>query len=116
MDKVRKILKDEWAYLTCLISVFYFLPLFVKEFEAKILMFFVLMPAITFACGVIKGIKKGFDLVLIFGTPILFLPSIFIYYNLYAGVFSFVFLGFTLIGNFIGFVFYILFQRKNVKK
>lgn len=106
--KIRAIWKKEWAYLLCLAINFYGLPGLAKYTENGngLFMILLVMAAVCFACGVVKGVREGMDFLFLGSIPLLFIPTICFYYNETAWIYSFLYLGIAGIGNMFGFLFY----------
>lgn len=106
--RIRSIWKREWAYLLCLGITFYILPGFAQCTQSNdgLSMILLAIPAICFACGIVKGVREGLDFLFLGSIPVLFIPSICFYYNATAWIYSFLYLGIAGVGNMFGFLFY----------
>lgn len=60
---------------------FYLLPLLMRNTGAAILMLLCVMPAAAFITAVIHGARHGFGILLPIAAFLLFIPTVFIYYN-----------------------------------
>ena len=89
-------------YAAVLAVNFYALPLLAKDTGTAMLMMLCIMPAVTFACSLVSGVGRGFDWLLPVVTAVLFIPSIFIYYNASAWVYAAVYGALSLAGNGLG--------------
>lgn len=103
---MKKKLLALMPYAAVLAVVYYVLPLLMKNTGLAILIMLIVVPLLTLICGVIYGARQGFDLWLPLISGILFVPSIFIYYNATAWIYIVVYAGVALVGNGIGRVFY----------
>ena len=93
-------------YMIILILNFYLLPLLVKDTGMAMLIMLCIIPAITFCCSVAYGVRQGFNLNLCVTVALLFVPTIFIYYNYTAWVYIVVYALISLVGTGIGRLFY----------
>ena len=82
-----KKLKDILPFLMVVLADFYLLPLFIQDTGTAMLMLLVVVPLICFICFLIYGLKKPFSLLYSAAVVILFIPSIFIFYNSSAWVY-----------------------------
>lgn len=89
-------------YVIVLALDFYLLPLLIKDTGTA--MFFVLfiIPLIAFVCSVVYGTHRSFDFLIPIVTMILFVPTIFIYYNSSAWVYIVAYAIVTLVGEGVG--------------
>lgn len=106
-NKNKKIL----PYLIIAIASFYILPLLGKNTGYFILVLLVIFPLVSFNIGLIYGTKYGFNGLLPLLLGGVFLPTIFIYYNISAIIYFPTYQTLTLLGNIIG-----NFIRKKTKK
>lgn len=93
-------------YVATLVIIFYLLPLVVKNTAFAMLMMLIIMPLLTFACTVIYGVRQGFDFILPILAIVLFVPTIFIFYNSSAWIYIVIYAVIAFIGNGIGRIFY----------
>ncbi len=89
-------------YLLVNLLCFYLVPLFAPEQPAALLL--VLFPIVTVACSLAAGTKAGFCWLYPLCAALLFLPSILLYYNRSAWVYSPLYGLLALIGLFFGWV------------
>lgn len=85
---------------------FYLLPPLAKDTGRAMLLMLCVMPLIAFSVGILYGARHGFRLLLALAALILFVPSIFIYYNSSAWVYSAAYAVLVLAGTGIGTIFY----------
>lgn len=97
-----KKLKDMLPFLLVTLFSFYLLPLFIKDTGSAILILLIIIPVIGFVCSMIYGLKKPFSLFYSVIVAILFIPSIFIFYNSSAWIYTVVYGAIALIGSGIG--------------
>lgn len=102
MEKTKKML----PYLTIIILDFYLLPLFINDTGTAIMMMLVVIPLICFICSGVYGIKNSFNLFYALIVAILFVPSIFIFYNSTAWVYVLGYGIVALAGNVVGMMFH----------
>lgn len=93
-------------YIIVLAADFYLLPCLINDTGIAMLMMLCVMPLITFICSVIYGVRQGFDFLLPITAVILFIPTIFIYYNESAWVYVIIYGIVSIAGNGIGRLFY----------
>ncbi len=90
-------------YLVVLIIDFYLLPLLISNTGFAMLFMLMIIPLISFGCALIFGIKQGIGF---FAIPILamllFLPTVFIFYNSSALIYVVIYGIIALVGNLIG--------------
>ena len=92
---MKHIFKKLVVYAAVLIAVFFLVPIVTmtgvpKEFLITLL--FVVNPVACLGTGAVFGIKHGFKWYFLLLAPVLFIPSIFIFYNDSALVYSAVYL------------------------
>lgn len=107
MEKLRKML----PYLVVIILAFYLLPFLIKDTGSGMLILLIGIPMICFILSLIYGMKNSFDWLLPLLTMVIFAPSIWIFYNESAFVYVVAYGIISLIGNFLGSLFY---KRKRV--
>lgn len=93
-------------YALVLAADFYLLPLLMKDTGTAMLFMLCVMPLIAFISGVVYGAINGFNPILPIAALILFVPSIFIYYNSSAWIYSVIYAVIVLAGNGFGRIFY----------
>ena len=98
MEKLRKML----PYLLIIIFAFYILPLLIRDTGSGILILLIGIPAICFVVSFIYGIKNSFNWLFSIFIMMLFVPSIFIYYNESATIYVLVYGIISIISQFIG--------------
>lgn len=98
MKKIREML----TYLMVIIFAFYVLPFFIKDTGSGIFFLLILIPMICFLTSFIYGIKHSFDLIFSLLILVLFVPTIFIFYNESSVIYVLIYGIITVIGNFLG--------------
>lgn len=97
MEKVKK---NMVFYLLLLIE-FYIIPSFMKDTGSAMIVMLVLIPLLCLITSVFYGIRNGLDFWYILSVAILFIPSIFIFYNASAWVYAVGYAVIALFGNLI---------------
>ncbi|MBE6732129.1 MAG: hypothetical protein E7564_10610 [Ruminococcaceae bacterium] len=105
---MKKLLLKYLPFTTVLILAFYLLPLFIKDTGSAMFILLISIPLVTVIASFIHGIKYGFDLILPLIAAVLFLPTIFIFYNDSALIYVLIFAAITIFGNAIS----VLFRKK----
>lgn len=101
-------LKNKLPFYGALAVDFYVLPLLMKDTGSAMLLLLFVMPLICLVTAVLYGLKNGFRIWFGLLTALLFVPSIFIFYNETAWVYMLVFGALAVLGNAVG----LLFHRK----
>lgn len=103
-------MKKKWIapapYILVLAADFYLLPLLIKNTGVAMLLMLCVIPLIALICSILYGVRHGFDLLLPVIAAVLFFPTIFIYYNESAWIYTVVYGIIALAGNGIGRMFY----------
>ncbi len=89
-------------YAIALAIIYYVLPLLIKDTGIGMFMLLLVIPLLTFICAVIYGVRQRFDFLLPLTVAVLFVPTIFIFYNASAWVFIIAYAVIALVGNGIG--------------
>lgn len=97
MEKVKK---NMVFYLLLLIE-FYIIPSFIKDTGSAMIVMLVIIPLLCFITSVFYGIRNGLDFWYILSVSIIFIPSIFIFYNSSAWVYAVGYAVVALLGNLI---------------
>lgn len=97
MDKFKKNL----IFYILLVIDFYVIPWFIKDTGSAMIVMLGIIPMVCFVTSMMYGIRNGFDFWYVFIVAILFIPSIFIFYNSSAWIYVVVYAGIALLGNFI---------------
>ena len=75
-------------YIAALGADFYLLPLFMRDTGSAIFLMLCAMPAIAFVTAAVHGVRRGFSPLLPIAAFLLFLPTLFLYYNPSAWVYA----------------------------
>ena len=85
---------------------FYLFPAVIRNIGIAMLVMLCIIPLIAFLAAVVYGTVNGFNIILPILAMLLFLPTIFIYYNYTAWVYVIAYGVIVLAGNGIGRIFY----------
>ena len=82
---------------------FYALPLIGRSAVwVSALLLLAVLPLLCLVCGIVHGLRNGFQLLLGLGLAALFVPTVWIYYNETALVYAVGYLAVALAGNALG--------------
>ena len=98
MEKIRNMT----AYLIVIIFLFYILPLIIKDTGSGMLVLLLLIPITCFLISLIYGIKNLFDWRFPILVMLLFIPTIFLFYNESAAIYSLIYGCIAAFGSFLG--------------
>ncbi len=98
--------KSTLPFLLVIVLDFYFLPLLISSTGSGMLILLVVIPSICFICSLFYGIKHSFHIMYPAIVAVLFLPTIFIFYNSTAWIYILAYGVIALMGNIIGMMFY----------
>ena len=98
MEKLKKML----PYLLINIGMFYLLPTLMKDTGSAMIILLILMPIGCFLTSLAYGENSSFSWPYPIFVMLIFLPSIFIFYNESAMVYVFVYGFISLLGSFVG--------------
>ncbi len=93
-------------YLAVLTAVFYLLPLLMRDTGSAMFLMLCVMPLAAFFTGAVHGLRRGFSLLLPLAALLLFLPTIFLFYNSSAWVYAPAYALIVLAGNGAGKLFH----------
>jgi len=96
--------KEMLPYLVVCGAAFYGLPLFGEDTGYFIVLLLILLPLVCLAAGFLYGYFSGFHPALSLLVTLLFLPTVYLYYNTSALAYAFAFLFITFVGNGVGWV------------
>lgn len=85
---MKKKLSARIIYISALIINFYLLPCLIRDAGGAMLFMLCVMPLLTLMCSLLYGVKYGYSWLLPLFAAVLFIPSIFIFYNLSAWVYA----------------------------
>lgn len=98
---MEKLKKNTLFYLLLLID-FYTIPWFIRDTGSAMIVMLVILPLICLLISVFYGIRNGFDFWYILSVAIIYIPSIFIFYNASAWVYIVGYAVIALLGDLIG--------------
>lgn len=98
MDKIKK----NWIYYLIIFITFYFIPLFIKDTGSGMFILLIVIPLITLITSIIYGFRNTFDFFYLVLVAILFIPTLFIYYNASAWIYILAYSMIALIGELLG--------------
>jgi FtsH-binding integral membrane protein len=98
MNRIKQML----PYLIATIIAFYLLPLFGRDTGSFMIILLIAIPLLCFISALSYGYKRGFDIIYSVIVGLLFIPTIFIYYNSTALIYIFIYAVIALIGSIIG--------------
>lgn len=102
MKKIKNVI----PFLGINILAFYLLPFLIKDTWSWIFVLLFFIPSIVFFSSFFYWIKNWFCLLYAILTAILFIPTIFIYYNESAWIYTAIFWTVALVWNLVGILFY----------
>ncbi len=93
-------------YLLVNIVAFYLLPMVIQDTGSAMFVLLVAIPLICFTTAIVFGVKNSFNWIYPLAVALLFMPTIFIYYNESAAFYLAVYGIIALLGSLIGKIFY----------
>lgn len=98
MDKIRKML----PYLFVIILAFYLLPFLIKDTGSGMFILLFGIPIVCLIVSLLYGMKNSFNWLFSLLVSLLFIPSVFIFYNESAAIYILVYGIISVIANYIG--------------
>lgn len=98
MDKIKK----NWIFYFIILIAFYLVPMLIKDTGSGMIILLVVIPLITFIASLMYGLKNTFDFFYPLLVAILFIPTLFIYYNTSAWIYIIVYSMIAVIGELLG--------------
>ena len=95
-------LKKNWIYYLIILIAFYLLPMLIKDTGSGMTILLIVIPLITLITSLIYGLRNTFDFIYPLVIAILFVPTLFIYYNTSAWVYIISYSMIALIGELLG--------------
>lgn len=95
-------LKKNWIYYFIMFIAFYLIPILIKDTGSGMTILLIVIPLITLITSLIYGLRNTFDFVYPLIVAILFIPTLFIYYNTSAWIYIIVYSVIAVIGELIG--------------
>ena len=98
MDKI----KNNLVYYFIVFITFYLFPMLIKDTGSGMFILLIVIPLITFITSIIYGLKNTFDFLYPLIIAILFIPTLFIYYNISAWTYILVYSMIAVVGELLG--------------
>lgn len=98
MDKIKK----NWVYYFIIFITFYLIPILIQDTGSGMFILLILIPLITLITSIIYGLRNVFDFTYPLIVAILFIPTLFIYYNASAWTYILVYSMIAVIGELLG--------------
>lgn len=98
MDKIKK----NWVYYFIIFITFYLIPILIQDTGSGMFILLIVIPLITLITSIIYGLRNVFDFIYPLIVAILFIPTLFIYYNIFAWVYIIAYSLIALIGEILG--------------
>ena len=98
MDKIKK----NWINYFIILIAFYIVPMLIKDTGSGMFILLIVIPLITLITSLIYGLRNTVDFIYPLIVAILFIPTLFIYYNISAWVYIIVYSLIALIGEILG--------------
>ncbi|MGN8659424.1 hypothetical protein [Catenibacterium mitsuokai] len=98
MDKIKK----NWVYYFIIFITFYLIPILIQDTGSGMFILLIVIPLITLITSIIYGLRNVFDFIYPLIVAILFIPTLFIYYNISALVYIIAYSLIALIGEILG--------------
>lgn len=98
MDKIKK----NWVYYFIIFITFYLIPILIQDTGSGMFILLIVIPLITLITSIIYGLRNVFDFIYPLVVAILFIPTLFIYYNASAWTYILVYSMIAVIGELLG--------------
>nr|WP_279079076.1 hypothetical protein [Catenibacterium mitsuokai] len=98
MDKIKK----NWVYYFIIFITFYLIPILIQDTGSGMFILLIVIPLITLITSIIYGLRNVFDFIYPLIVVILFIPTLFIYYNASAWTYILVYSMIAVIGELLG--------------
>lgn len=98
MDKIKK----NWVYYFIIFITFYLIPILIQDTGSGMFILLIVIPLITLITSIIYGLRNVFDFIYPLIVAILFIPTLFIYYNISAWVYIIAYSLIAFIGELLG--------------
>ena len=95
-------LKKNWIYYLIILIAFYLVPMLIKDTGSGMFILLIVIPLITLITSLIYGLRNTVDFIYPLIVAILFIPTLFIYYNTSAWIYIIVYSVIAVIGELIG--------------
>ena len=98
MDKIKK----NWVCYFIIFITFYLIPVLIQDTGSGMFILLIVIPLITLITSIIYGLRNVFDFIYPLIVAILFIPTLFIYYNASAWTYILVYSMIAVIGELLG--------------
>lgn len=98
MDKIKK----NWVYYFIIFITFYLIPILIQDTGSGMFILLIVIPLITLITSIIYGLRNVFDFIYPLIVAILFIPTLFIYYNASVWTYILVYSMIAVIGELLG--------------
>lgn len=98
MDKIKK----NWVYYFIIFITFYLIPILIQDTGSGMFILLIVIPLIILITSIIYGLRNVFDFIYPLIVAILFIPTLFIYYNASAWTYILVYSMIAVIGELLG--------------
>lgn len=98
MDKIKK----NWVYYFIIFITFYLIPILIQDTGSGMFILLIVIPLMTLITSIIYGLRNVFDFIYPLIVAILFIPTLFIYYNASAWTYILVYSMIAVIGELLG--------------
>lgn len=99
MKEEKRMKRRNWPFYAVLILDFYLLPALIVDTGSAMFLMLLVMPAVCLVTSVIYGLKNGFRYWYGIAAAVLFIPSIFLFYNESAWIYSIIYGVIAFLGN-----------------
>ena len=101
-EEIMNKIKKNWIYYLIIFITFYLIPILIKDTGSGMFILLIVIPLITLITSIIYGLRNTFDFIYPLIVAILFIPTLFIYYNSSAWVYVIAYSMIALIGELLG--------------
>lgn len=98
MDKIKK----NWINYFIILIAFYIVPMLIKDTGSGMFILLIVIPLITLITSLIYRLRNTVDFIYPLIVAILFIPTLFIYYNISAWVYIIAYSLIAFIGELLG--------------
>lgn len=95
-------LKKNWIYYLIIFIAFYLVPILIKDTGSGMAILLIVIPLIALITSLIYGLRNTFDFIYPLVVAIMFIPTLFIYYNASAWIYIISYSLIALIGELLG--------------
>ena len=95
-------LKKNWIYYLIILIAFYLVPIRITDTGSGMAILLIVIPLIALITSLIYGLRNTFDFIYPLVVAIMFIPTLFIYYNASAWIYIISYALIALIGELLG--------------